>query len=102
MVSSTINEFNKGVIEGQQDTKNALKSIKEGRGISNNYAFKLSKLIFSLSFIVGVIAFIALITKFHFNIFTSLIVSLIIAWIALVVFGMGIGYLMLLIAKSNK
>lgn len=101
-MNEKLNQFQTEYKQGRQETRQAFKDIKAGKGVSNDYAYKLSKMFIQIALIIGVISFILLIFVFHVNILISLILAIIVAWVALVVVGMGSGLILKKIAERSK
>ena len=73
--------------------------MKAGEGISHEYARRIAKLSFVLSFLLAVIVFLSLFYKTQLNIFIILIISFGAAWVGLVLFGLFFGLILRIVKK---
>lgn len=97
-----MNDFSEGIKEGQDETIEALKSIRSGHGISNDYAFKLSKRVIFLGFIGGIASFIISLLYFHLNFVISIIIGFISGYLLFILFALLVGGIFILASKSDR
>ncbi|MBI3379129.1 hypothetical protein HY029_00035 [Candidatus Gottesmanbacteria bacterium] len=97
-----MNEFSKGIEQGQSDTQEALKSIRSGKGLGDDYAYKIAKPILFLSFIGGLASFIFSWLFFHFNFFVAIIIGVITGYLLLLVLGFVIAGLFKFVSRSDR
>lgn len=97
-----MNDFSEGIKEGQDETKEALRSIRSGNGVSNDYAFKLSKRFLLLGFIGGIVSFIISLLYFHLNFVISVIIGIISGYLLFIMFAILIVGIFKLASKSDK
>ncbi len=95
-------EFSKGIEQGQSDTKEALKSIRSGKGFGDDYSYKIAKPLLFLSFIVGLTSLLLSWLFFHFNFFVAIIIGVITGYLSLLVLGFVIAGLFKFASRNDR
>ena len=95
------NEFKEDYQQGRKETREQLKRIKRGEGMTDDYAFKFSKPFVYFGFIlsIGGFFFLWLVTKWNF--FIALLVGLVGGWVLVGIILFAVVGLIKLIAKNK-
>ncbi len=97
-----MNKFSDEIAQGQSDTKDALKSIRSGKGLNNDYAYKIAKPIVSLSFIGGLASLLFSWLFLHLNFLIAIIIGVITGYLLLLVLGFVIAGLFKFVSRSDR
>ena len=95
-------EFKKDYQQGREDTKEQLKSIRRGEGMTDDYSFKIAKPSCYLSIFLGIGSFFYVWLVIKWNFFISLIVGFIGAWIFLAILIFVVAGFFKLASKSER
>jgi hypothetical protein len=96
------NEFKESYQQGREETKEQLKRIKRGEGMTDDYSFKFAKPFVYLGIFLCIAGFFYLWLIIKWSFFVSLVVGLVGGWVlSCVILLVAVGLLML-IAKSRK
>ena len=94
--------FNDSMNQGQQETREQLIRMRQGKGMSDDYSFKIAGKILGFCFIVTIFAFFYLWLHMHVNFFLSILFSILVWIISTLIISLLFTSIFKLTSKSKR